>query len=86
MKTKQIKYRQWMGTEWRYWGFIDGIFVAPIQGIEDSYQLLPFPDKKGNEMWEGDTIKIYPEGDIREIIWDPFLLKFRDLYTLLPFK
>jgi len=57
MKNTQIKYRQWMGTEWRYWGFIDGIFVAPIQGIEDSYQLLPFPDKNGNEIWEGDIIQ-----------------------------
>jgi len=57
MKNTQIKYRQWMGTEWRYWGFIDGIFVAPIQGIEDSYQLLPFTDKNGNEIWEGDFIR-----------------------------
>lgn len=57
MKTAQIKYRQWTGTEWRYWGFIDGIFVAPIQGIEDSYQLLPFLDKNGNEIWEGNFVK-----------------------------
>lgn len=57
MKNTQIKYRQWMGTEWRYWGFIDGGFVAPIQGIEDSYQLLPFPDKNGNEIWEGGFVR-----------------------------
>lgn len=76
MKNEQIKYRQWTGDGWHYWGFIDGVFVAPIQGIEESDQLLPFPDKNGKEIYEGDIINFddldvnIPEGKKQSTIWE----------------
>lgn len=65
---EKIKFRQRIGDEWHYWGFIEDkyrlSFVAPIthgitieQARKDSQQFTGLLDKNKKEIYEGDIVK-----------------------------
>jgi len=64
---KQIKFRVWIEKykEFKYWGFIDNVFIGPPTGsnlsiqecLELSEQSLGISDKNEHDIYEGDFFK-----------------------------
>lgn len=53
---QQIKFRQWDGTRFHYWGFIDGVFIGPKDLVRPSEQYTGVNDRKGVEVYKGDIM------------------------------
>ncbi len=57
---RRIKFKQWTGECWHYWGFVqDGVFAGPVSINGEyplSYQLLGL-NKDGEEIYDGDVFK-----------------------------
>ena len=69
---KEIKYRQLVGKDWHYWGYIDGFFVGPITNQQPepiNCQYTGLKDANGVEIYEGDIVED-EEHYVSEIYWD----------------
>ena len=71
---RELKFRQWVGTRFYYWGFLDGndTFTAPVYGESEQYTGLKGRDAKAVSRAYGtgkdpfsvpSDVEIY-EGDI----------------------
>ena len=75
----KIKYRQWTGESFHYWGFIKpGVFVAPcaINGSQEeaeknSQQFTGLYDKDKKPIYEGDIVACEDmhDGNIDDGAW-----------------
>ena len=68
-----IKFRQLVGGNWHYWGYIDGCFVGPITNQQRNpvnCQLTGLRDVNGVEIYEGDLVNIYFTSSDGEYIHD----------------
>ena len=60
---REIKFRQRIGDQWHYWGFLeDGAFTGIASICEPSYQYIGFCDRNGEEIYEGSVIGIMNRG------------------------
>lgn len=82
---RELKFRQWVDEQWHYWGFIEGVFVAPKSHNIPSLQFTGLLDSDHVEIWEGDIIKFiywWFDGDVAEselvgeVIYLPELLSY----------
>lgn len=60
MDHLDIKFRQRIGNQFHYWGYMDEGFVGPItsqQPIPIQDQYIRINDKDGNEIFENDIVE-----------------------------
>jgi hypothetical protein len=53
---RELKFRQWNGDRWHYWGFINDSFVGPISLNTVSEQFTGLLDRTGEEIYENDIV------------------------------
>lgn len=62
---RQIKFREWLGKEFHYWGFMeDGSFILPTN--------IKGPQQQFTGLMDKNKVHIY-EGDILAYAWDTML-------------
>ena len=92
MNNRQLKFRVWDKLEKRFIypdrGY-QGHYILTLNGkfynLQDGsggdgcivHQFTGFIDSKGNEVWEGDVVRIIYEGKIAEVYFDYNLGSFR---------
>jgi|SRR5271154_84305 len=62
---KNIKFRQWTGSEWHYWGFYNNLFTNPVMDTSfgdgsypDSLMFSGSTDSNKVEIFEGDILHV----------------------------
>lgn len=76
---EEIKFRQpiYINSKfhhWFYWGFIDGVFIAPAVLKAPNFQFIGLKDVRGTDIYKGDIVHLFlPAFNIDEnrlVEWD----------------
>ncbi len=70
-----FKFRQLVDGGFSYWGYIDGVFVAPLFPELPSDQFIGYKDRKGIDIYENDILQMFwrdgdKAGDTFVMEWD----------------